>query len=243
MGAQIFCACLNPFVELQSHDTYDRVSCGDFEQFGLELIGRRYHEDFSSFHDHDHWPGVVLMILRISCCAVTINGTSRTLRKLGFSVFSSGTTSGALRCMRLAFGVSCGDGTEAAAGGSSAAAFIVRFSFWGCAWLLAFPAAVLFVAPAFPPYHRHCVVESAAILCQGGALVALLVLFLGVGDSGKAFLKASTLSAMGSLGGVDIGEHGSFGGGSAAVGNQNGALSSSGLGTALKAVRRKVAVD
>jgi hypothetical protein len=102
--------------------------------------------------------------------------------------------------------------------------------------LLAYPAAVLLVAPLFSPYHRHCVVETAAVLCQALALSGLLVLFMGVGDQGKAFLKQSTIQDMGDLA-SSIG--GGLGGAGGAV---NGALSS-GIATAVKAVKRKVAVD
>ena len=47
-------------------------------QLVLELVGRRYEADFSSFHDHDHWPGAVLMLLRAAVCAVV--GAARCAR-------------------------------------------------------------------------------------------------------------------------------------------------------------------
>jgi len=34
-------------------------------QFSLELAGRMYEDDFNQFHDHEHWPGYLLMILRV----------------------------------------------------------------------------------------------------------------------------------------------------------------------------------
>jgi len=39
-------------------------------QVTLEVMGRGYDDDFSSFHDHEHWPGFILMALRICMCIV-----------------------------------------------------------------------------------------------------------------------------------------------------------------------------
>jgi hypothetical protein len=36
-----------------------------FVQFTLELAGRAYEDDFNQFHDHEHWPGYILMVMRI----------------------------------------------------------------------------------------------------------------------------------------------------------------------------------
>ena len=55
-------------------------------QFGLELLSRRYEEDFSSFHDHDHWPGKLLMLMRAACCALVFSGTRKAVKKLGNAV-------------------------------------------------------------------------------------------------------------------------------------------------------------
>jgi len=51
-------------------------------QFVVELLSRRYEEDFSSFHDHDHWPGKLLMVLRVLCCGATLFGTKRALARV-----------------------------------------------------------------------------------------------------------------------------------------------------------------
>uniref|UniRef100_A0A7S2RLJ0 GPR180/TMEM145 transmembrane domain-containing protein n=1 Tax=Rhizochromulina marina TaxID=1034831 RepID=A0A7S2RLJ0_9STRA len=139
-------------------------------QFLLEFYSRRLEEDFSSFHDHDHWPGKALLLFRCATCAVLWYGSSRTIRQAG----------GLLS-------------------GSSASLFIWRMSLVGSMWLLAYPFTVLVIVPFFPPYHRHCVVTSAALVFQSLALSILLVLFLGIGKHGKEFFNMSSLRTMGDL--------------------------------------------
>lgn len=39
-------------------------------QVVLEMLGRKYDDDFNQFHDHEHWPGYTLMLLRIVLCVV-----------------------------------------------------------------------------------------------------------------------------------------------------------------------------
>ena len=39
-------------------------------QLSLEMAGRRYADDFASFHDHEHWPGYALVALRVCLAAV-----------------------------------------------------------------------------------------------------------------------------------------------------------------------------
>ena len=34
-------------------------------QVTMELMGRGYEDDFNAFHDHEHWPGMVLMLMRV----------------------------------------------------------------------------------------------------------------------------------------------------------------------------------
>jgi hypothetical protein len=34
-------------------------------QIVLELVGRKYEDDFNQYHDHEHWPGIMLMLMRI----------------------------------------------------------------------------------------------------------------------------------------------------------------------------------
>ena len=112
------------------------------------------------------------------------------------------------------------------------ARFLMRFLVVGGIWLLAFPLTVLVVAPRFPPYHRHCIVSALAVLLQSGALCGMLTLFLGLGTHGKAFIKASTISAMG-----DLSAQGPVG----AMETRGPAPSSAPSITS--AIRRKVAVD
>lgn len=113
------------------------------------------------------------------------------------------------------------------AGESTVATFLRRFFVCGTVWLLAFPGTVLVVVPRLAPYHRHAVVSGAALILQSLALVSMLVLFLGVGDAGKSFLKASTIGAMGDL----------------SASSSDGGSSSVGGSSLTSAVRRKVAVD
>ena len=45
----------------------------------MELLGRSYEDDFNSFHDHDHWPGVLQMALRVFLAAAFLAASSRTM--------------------------------------------------------------------------------------------------------------------------------------------------------------------
>jgi hypothetical protein len=38
----------------------------------LELMSRKYHEDFEAFHDHDHWPGYALVLMRVAFAVLFI---------------------------------------------------------------------------------------------------------------------------------------------------------------------------
>jgi hypothetical protein len=147
-------------------------------QLFLELVSRKYEDDFSTFHDHDHWPGQVHVALRLAAAGVVAKGARGAWRR------SQGDLSDAL------------GGSEAGAGSS---ALLVRFAALGAAWLLSFPVVVLGVAPLLPPTHRHCCVTAATLLCQGSALAAMLTLFLGVGSAGQSYVRASTIGGMGDL--------------------------------------------
>ena len=182
-------------------------------QLVLELVGRRYEADFSSFHDHDHWPGAVLMLLRAAVCAVVWRGALR------------------------AGGFGAGGGVDGDGGHKPAAKFLRYFALVGSAWLLAFPWTCLVIAPRFPEARRHFVVTASALLLQSLALCALLMCFLGVGDAGRAFLKISTVGATGSL---DVGLSGGLGGGGLGGGGGGGGGSAASVAAT---IRRKVAVD
>jgi hypothetical protein len=185
--------------------TVARAAGGVFAfQFLVELLSRRYEEDFSSFHDHDHFPGYLLMLLRVVCCGLTVAGTRRALKRNQ--------------------------------GDSRTTKFLTTFTIAASVWLLTFPFTVVFIAPMFSHYQRHCVVECSAIMLQSVALVGLLSIFLGVGEPGRAFLKASTIKDMGDL---DKG-HGEGGLG---LGASPGGGGGKGILSQVKKIRKKVAVD
>lgn len=48
-------------------------------QLLLEYVGRFYEEDFNSFHDHEHWPGTCLMLLRVALAGLLWFGVRHTL--------------------------------------------------------------------------------------------------------------------------------------------------------------------
>jgi len=50
-------------------------------QIVLEAYGRKYEEDFNSFHDHEHWPGMCLMVMRVALGIIFQIGILNTLRK------------------------------------------------------------------------------------------------------------------------------------------------------------------
>jgi len=39
-------------------------------QFALQAFGRTFEEDFNNFHDHEHWPGLALLAIRLALCAL-----------------------------------------------------------------------------------------------------------------------------------------------------------------------------
>ena len=44
-------------------------------QMFLEIASRKYAEDFSGFHDHEHWPGYCLVLLRLMLAGLfTVGG-------------------------------------------------------------------------------------------------------------------------------------------------------------------------
>ena len=44
----------------------------------LEMMGRRYHDEFSQFHDHEHWPGKCILMLRVILWFIFIFGAYTT---------------------------------------------------------------------------------------------------------------------------------------------------------------------
>lgn len=43
----------------------------------LELLGRNFEDDFNQFHDHEHWPGYTLMLIRVGLAALFAFGILR----------------------------------------------------------------------------------------------------------------------------------------------------------------------
>merc|ERR1711959_790365 len=52
-----------------------------FVQLVLELAGRAYEDDFSQFHDHEHWPGYALMFMRFCLAMLFTYGVRTTKNK------------------------------------------------------------------------------------------------------------------------------------------------------------------
>jgi hypothetical protein len=44
----------------------------------LEMMGRKYHDEFSQFHDHEHWPGKCILVLRVVLWVIFIFGAYTT---------------------------------------------------------------------------------------------------------------------------------------------------------------------
>ena len=44
----------------------------------LEMMGRRYHDEFSQFHDHEHWPGKCILALRVMLWVIFLGGALMT---------------------------------------------------------------------------------------------------------------------------------------------------------------------
>lgn len=45
---------------------------------GLEMWGRQYHDEFGQFHDHEHWPGKCIIVLRVLLWVVFVSGLRMT---------------------------------------------------------------------------------------------------------------------------------------------------------------------
>jgi len=44
----------------------------------LEMLGRQYHDEFSQFHDHEHWPGRCILFLRLVLWCMFVTGAYMT---------------------------------------------------------------------------------------------------------------------------------------------------------------------
>lgn len=207
-------------------------------------------DDFATFHDHDHWPGQVLMLLRLAAAVLLVHGSKDAIQKAGG--WDSGGSGGGGMITPNRSGIAglkkkVSDFVgllKGSSGAPAAAVFLARFAAVGTVWLLSFPATVLLLAPSVQPFRRHAVVTGGALLLQTVALSAMMVLFLGLGSPGKAFLKASTISTMGDLDASSSGNNAGSGSLSGGGGGGGGSGASSSIGAAVSsAVRRKIAVD
>ena len=49
-----------------------------FVNLTLEMLGRQYHDEFSQFHDHEHWPGKCILLVRVALWLTFITGAFMT---------------------------------------------------------------------------------------------------------------------------------------------------------------------
>eukprot|EP00750_Incisomonas_marina_P028639 INCI6799.4.p1 GENE.INCI6799.4~~INCI6799.4.p1 ORF type:complete len:334 (-),score=49.00 INCI6799.4:349-1308(-) len=86
----------------------------------LELLGRNFEDDFNQFHDHEHWPGYTLMLMRVGLALLFAAGIVRSRA------------------------------SEAAASTNDVSKFYLQLGLSGVCWFVAFPLCVYcasFVAP------------------------------------------------------------------------------------------------
>lgn len=50
-------------------------------QIGLEIASRRYEDDFNQFHDHEHLPGYLFLLMRVCLGFLFIGGCTKSLRR------------------------------------------------------------------------------------------------------------------------------------------------------------------
>ena len=113
----------------------------------LELMARKYHEDFEAFHDHDHWPGYALVGLRVFFAILFIVA--------GGSTFA----------------------TAKHQQDPTLSTFIRHLLVIGAGWLLAFPFVVLtasFVPLVWR--HRYVAGGCAMLQCLALSALGVLVL-------------------------------------------------------------------
>jgi len=106
-------------------------------QFSLELAGRAYEDDFSQFHDHEHWPGYVLMLMRFSLAGLFAYGVRSTKQQ-------------ALKTSE-----------------EEISKFFLKLQLTGCAWFLAFPVTVVLASVAAPYRRHGIVTIGAIVTQVG----------------------------------------------------------------------------
>jgi len=104
-----------------------------FTQFSLELAGRLYEDDFNQFHDHEHWPGYLLMLMRVGLAGLFIYGI-RTTKS------------------------TCAKSAE-----EEMTRFFQKLSIIGCLWFLTFPVLVFMASVATPQRRHAIVTIGSIV--------------------------------------------------------------------------------
>lgn len=181
-------------------------------RFGVLLVLRRfprsrralsrYEEDFNNFHDHEHWPGLTLIGLRLLLCTLFVWALRRSLR-----VEKQSEVLDFLRKLQAPpptptptpqrRNAACGSRPHLAPeplpdpDGARARA---SAQLLGSLWFVCLPLLVL-LAFALPPYRRHQVVAGGSIVLQAVALALLSTLFLQRSE----YYRISSLAHLGSV--------------------------------------------
>eukprot|EP00656_Telonema_subtile_P049399 TRINITY_DN6132_c0_g1_i3.p1 TRINITY_DN6132_c0_g1~~TRINITY_DN6132_c0_g1_i3.p1 ORF type:complete len:148 (+),score=33.00 TRINITY_DN6132_c0_g1_i3:594-1037(+) len=115
--------------------------------FVLELSGRAYEDDFNQFHDHEHWPGYVLMLMRIS---------------LG---------------ILFAYGIHLTQASTIKGAEIEMTRFFSKLRLTGLVWFLAFPVTVFLSSVAAPYQRHRIVTIGAITTQVGalGYLMVMLL--------------------------------------------------------------------
>ena len=175
----------------------------------LHAFGRRFEEDFNNFHDFEHWPGLVLLGLRLALCALFVWALHRSLRlekqrevttapppHARTHARTHAPTHGRAHppCQRPSRLFTLARSLSLSLARAQVLSFLSRLRLLGCVWFLCFPCLVA-VAMVLPPYRRHQVVAGGAIVLQSAALAMLSTLFM----TSSEYYKISSLAHLGSV--------------------------------------------
>jgi len=116
-------------------------------QFSLELCGRAYEDDFNQFHDHEHWPGYLLMGMRVVLASLFLYGVRLTKKE---------TTRSDL---------------------PEVSRFFLKLQLTGCLWFLAFPVLVFMASLVRDQNKHRVVSIGAIMMQMGalGYLMFMLL--------------------------------------------------------------------
>ena len=181
----------------------------------LEIQSRQYSDDFSAFHDHEHWPGYGLVLLRVCLLVLFLVGGRITISAAELRDPDAAKFLKKLRDVRVAFPKSndCLPPLRDCLGALLVTAVTTTYittrlfahtvhpnsrlktdtfllqSQVGGAWLAAFPALVA-TAWCAPPHVRHRYVTGGLAVLQSAALLGLAYLSL----VSQRFLALSTVA-------------------------------------------------